>query len=122
MSQQPSPRMRRINEAVKEVLATRLVDLKDPRLGFLTVTEVRTTPDLANADVYYTVLPDDDESRSATAEGLRSASSLLRRELGVHLRTRRVPDLHFTHDPVPAQGRRIETLLRGEQAQEGDAS
>jgi len=112
--------MRRINEAVKEVLATQLVDLKDPRLGFVTVTEVRTTPDLRNADVYYTVLPDDDESRLATAEGLRSASSLLRRELGSHLRTRRVPDLHFVNDPLPAQGRRIDTLLRGEQVQEGN--
>ncbi|MGH3665796.1 MAG: 30S ribosome-binding factor RbfA [Egibacteraceae bacterium] len=122
-----SQRVRRVNEAVKEVLASQLVDLKDPRLGFVTVTEVRTSPDLRHAEVFYTVLPDDPESRAETEAGLDSAAGLLRRELGSQLRLKYVPDLHFSHDPLPARGRRIETLLRDDAAagdrdsQEGEA-
>jgi ribosome-binding factor A len=104
-------RLRRVNESVKEVLAEQLVDLKDPRLGFVTLTDVRTSPDLRSAEVFYTVLPDDQPSREATAAGLRSATPLLRRELGARLRMKHVPDLHFRHDPVPEHGRRIEQLL-----------
>jgi ribosome-binding factor A len=107
-----SQRVRRVNESVREVLAEALLDLKDPRLGFLTVTEVRTTPDLRHAEVFYTVLPDDEASLASTAEGLASAQPLLRRELGTRLRMKYVPELVFTHDPVPAQGRRIDRLLR----------
>ncbi|MBW3601936.1 MAG: 30S ribosome-binding factor RbfA [Actinobacteria bacterium] len=106
--------MRRVNEAVKQVLAGALADLKDPRVGFVTLTDVRTSPDLARAEVFYTVLPDDPEARARTAAGLRSAAPLLRRELGARQRLRRVPELVFTHDPVPEHGRRIESLLRGE--------
>ncbi len=109
-------RLARVNEAVKEVLAEALVDLKDPRLGFVTLTEVKTSPDLRHAEVFFTVLPDDVESQATTREGLRSAAPLLRRELGTQLRLKHTPDLHFTHDPLPAQGRRIETLLRGDDA------
>jgi ribosome-binding factor A len=109
---QVSQRVRRVNESIREVLAESILELKDPRLGFLTITGVRTSPDLRHSEVFYTVLPDDPESRSSTAEGLASAASLLRRELGARLRMRAVPDLHFTHDPVPEKGRRIENLLR----------
>lgn len=108
-----SQRARRVAGQVQEVLAELLVDLKDPRLGFLTVTEVRVSTDLGQAEVFYTALPDDPEARAATAEGLASAAPLLRRELGTTLRLRRVPDLSFVHDPVPEQGRRIERLLGG---------
>ncbi len=106
--------MRRVNEAVKEVLAELLTDLKDPRIGFVTLTDVRTSPDLARAEVFYTVLPDDADTREQTAAGLRSAGPLLRRELGARQRLRRVPELLFTYDPLPGRGRRIESLLRGE--------
>lgn len=112
--------MRRVNESVKEVLATLLVDLKDPRIGFVTVTEVRTTPDLRRAEVFYTVLPDTEETRADTAEGLASAAPLLRRELGARLRMKSIPDLDFTLDPVPGQGRRIESLLREQEPDDGD--
>lgn len=112
--------MRRVNESVKEVLATLLVDLKDPRIGFVTVTEVRTTPDLRRAEVFYTVLPDTEETRADTAEGLASAAPLLRRELGARLRMKSIPDLDFTSDPVPGQGRRIESLLREQEPDDGD--
>jgi ribosome-binding factor A len=107
-------RIRRVNEAVREVLAELVQELKDPRIGFLTLTGVRTTNDLRRADVYYTVLPDDAETREATTEGLQSAKSLLRRELGARLRLRHVPDLEFVEDPAPERGRRIESLLREE--------
>jgi len=108
-----SQRLRRVNESVREVLAEAVLDLKDPRLGFLTLTEVRTSPDLRSAEVFYTALPDDPESLTGTAAGLASASSALRRILGARLRLKYVPDLHFTHDPLPGQGRRIDELLRG---------
>lgn len=105
------PRLRRVNESVKEVLAAMLVDMKDPRIGFVTVTDVRTAPDLRHAEVFYTVLPDDERTRADTAAGLDSATPLLRRELGARLRMKHVPDLDFTHDPVPEHGRRIERIL-----------
>jgi ribosome-binding factor A len=104
-------RIRRVNEAVREVLAELLGDLKDPRIGFVTLTDVRTSTDLKHAKVFYTVLPDDAETRADTQQGLQSAKSLLRRELGARLRLRNVPDLAFVEDPVPEQGRRIESLL-----------
>lgn len=119
-----SQRLRRVNESVKEVLADALVDMKDPRIGFVTVTDVRTTSDLRHAEVFFTVLPDDDDTRTSTREGLESAAPLLRRELGGRLRMKHVPDLDFTHDPVPEQGRRIEHLLRRDAARHpepGDA-
>jgi ribosome-binding factor A len=112
-------RIRRVNEAVREVLAELAGDLKDPRIGFITLTAVRTSNDLKRAEVFYTVLPDDAETRAATAEGLQSARSLFRRELGARLRLRYVPELEFVEDPVPAHGRRIEAALR-EQREEAD--
>jgi ribosome-binding factor A len=105
-------RLRRVHEAVREVLAELLQELKDPRIGFVTLTDVRTSTDLKHAEVFYTVLPDDAETRDATSAGLQSAKSLLRRELGSRLRLKHVPDLEFVVDPVPARGRRIEALLR----------
>lgn len=107
-----SQRLRRVNEAVREIVAEQVGGLKDPRIGFVTVTDVRTSPDLRRAEVFYTCLPDDEAALAATAAGLSSATPVLRRELGARLRTRNVPDLHFTHDTVPEHGRHIEQLLR----------
>jgi ribosome-binding factor A len=90
-----SQRVRRVNESVKEILAEALRQVKDPRIGFVTITDVRTTTDLKHCEVFYTVLPDDPDTRQ-----------------------RNTPDLQFTHDPVPEQGRRIERLLR-EEAERG---
>lgn len=118
-----SPRANRVPERIKEILAELITTLKDPRVGFVTVTDVRTTADFSQATVYYTVLgsgsadpvlDEDAIERAAqerTAEGLASATPLLRRELGRRMRLRQVPVLEFVHDPVPAQGRRIEALL-----------
>ena len=113
-------RLRRVNEVVKEIVAEMLPGLKDPRIGFVTVTDVRTAPDLGTAEVFYTVLPDTPESRADTEAGLRSASPMIRREVGSQLRTRRTPDLHFVHDPLPEHSRRIEGLLKDAAHREED--
>lgn len=115
-----SQRTRKVSEAVKEVVAEILPGLKDPRIGFVTVTDVRTTPDLRSAEVFFTVLPDDPEVLAATEKGLASATPLVRREVGSALQMRRVPDLHFTHDPLPEHSRRIETLLQDARGSEED--
>lgn len=127
-----APKARRMPERIKEQLAELMPTLKDPRIGFVTITDVRTSADVSHATVYYTVLApgphagatdrsdeavvgDDEAQRRArehTAEGLASATPLLRRELGRRLRVRQVPTLDFVHDPVPEQGRRIEQLIR----------
>lgn len=107
-----SQRLRRVSESVKEIVASTVQGLKDPRIGFVTITDVRVTSDLRTAEVFWTVLPDDESTREQTAAGLASATPLVRRELGARLRTRATPDLHFVHDPVPERGRRIEELLR----------
>lgn len=117
-----SQRTRRVSEAIKEIVAQLIPGLKDPRIGFVTVTDVRTTPDLRSAEVFFTVLPDDEEGRQATEDGLRSATPLLRREVGAQLQMRRVPDLHFTHDPLPEHSRRIEDLLKDARAGEDDVN
>lgn len=136
-----SPRANRVPGRIKEILAGLITTLKDPRIGFVTVTDVRMTSDFSKATVFYTVLgkpsekstPDDTKEHRAavsdpvdavvndpegearaqarTAEGLASAKPLLRRELGSRMRLRQVPALEFVLDPVPAQGRRIEALL-----------
>jgi ribosome-binding factor A len=126
-----SPRANRVPERIKEILAEAVRTLKDPRVGFVTITDVRTTPDFGKATVFWTVLgsPEDvpgrddtddavvdapeaeQAARQRTAEGLASATPVLRRELGRRMRLRQVPVLEFVHDPVPAHGRRIEALL-----------
>lgn len=119
----PSQRVRSVSESIREILARLLMKVKDPRVGMVTITDVRLSGDLRDAEVFYTVLPDDDASRARTAEGLASARPMLRRELGSRLRTRHVPDIRFVEDPLPAQGRRIEQLLEAEAAgevQDGD--
>ena len=104
-------RLARVNEQVKEVLGDLLGDLKDPRIGFVTITGVDTSPDLSHADVWFTALDDDPDALAATEAGLESAAPMLRRALGDRVRMRRVPGLRFRLDPAPGEGRRIERLL-----------
>lgn len=108
-----APAARRLAERVKEVVSTQIQKLKDPRIGFVTVTDVRMSRDNERATVYYTVLPDTTEQRARTAEGLASATGLLRRELGRVLTVRHTPELVFEADAVADQGRRIEEILAG---------
>ena len=67
MTKQPTPRMRKVNEILREVIAEEIVNLKDPRIGFVTVTGVDTSPDLRNACVFYSVLGSDEEQRDTQA-------------------------------------------------------
>ena len=104
-------RMRRVNEALREVLSAHIAaDLKDPRIGFVTVTAVETTPDLSHARVYVSVLGDEAE-RAATLEGLSSSHGFLQAEIGQKLRIKRTPTLQFVFDDTLDRAMRISELL-----------
>lgn len=107
-----SPRMRRVNEAVREVVSAHVDDLKDPRVGFVTVTSVETSPDLRHARVYVSVLGDEGE-RERALEGLASASGFLQTKVG-ELRMKRTPTLSFLYDPSIDHGLRMSALLDDE--------
>jgi len=107
----PGDRMRRVNEAVREVLSVRLAEgLKDPRVGFVTVTAVETSPDLRHARVFVSVLGGEDERR-ATLAGLGSAHGLLQGAIAAELRLKRTPTLEFLYDESIDRGMRITELL-----------
>jgi ribosome-binding factor A len=103
-------RRARVAEEFREILAEEIQRLKDPRIGFVTVTGVQVTADLKRAWVSYTVLGDDKQQRS-TAAGLRSAIPHLRKELGRQVRLRSLPDLEFQVDQTIAQHQRIEEII-----------
>jgi ribosome-binding factor A len=104
-------RMRRVNEAVREVLSGHIAeDLKDPRIGFVTVTGVETSPDLRHARVYVSVLGSDDE-RQAALDGLESAAGFLQAKVGEELRMKWTPTLAFEYDDSIDHGMRISELL-----------
>ena len=103
--------MRRVDEAIREVLSDGLGrDLKDPRIGFVTVTDVKTSPDLRRARVYVTVLGGQEE-RDATLAGLQSAHGLLQRRVNAELRMKRTPTLEFVYDDTTDRVMRMEQLL-----------
>ena len=104
-------RMPRVDEAVREVLSGAITqDLKDPRVGFVTVTAVKTSPDLRHALVFVSVLGDEAE-REATLEGLRSAHGFLQRGVARELRLKHTPALTFRYDDSVDRGMRISELL-----------
>jgi ribosome-binding factor A len=100
----------RVAEEFREIVAEELQRLKDPRIGFVTVTGVDVTPDLRRAVVFYTVLGDEKQER-ATAAGLRSATPHLRQSLGRQVRLKVVPELEFRLDASISEGRRIDELI-----------
>lgn len=102
---------RRLGERIKEVVGTLIPKLKDPRVGFVTITDVRMSKDNDRATIFYTVLPDTPDERERTAAGIGSAVGLLRRDLGKVLTVRHTPELAFELDDVAASGRRIEEIL-----------
>lgn len=110
MARQKSPRMRKVNELVREVIADAVVDLKDPRIGFLTITGAETSPDLRHAVVFYSVLGSDAEQED-TAEALRRATPRLQSVLGNETRLRYTPKLEFRVDPSIDEGIRISQIL-----------
>jgi ribosome-binding factor A len=115
-----SERQARLADRIRVILAERLdKGLRDPRLGFVTLTDVRVTGDLQHASVFYTVLGSQEE-REGTAEALKSATGMLRSELGKHLNVRLIPSLEFIADAIPENAGHIADLLR--EARERDAA
>jgi ribosome-binding factor A len=105
-------RMRRVDEAIRQVLADSLAgELADPRVGFVTVTDVRTSPDLRTARVFVSVLGDE-PARADTLDGLRSAHGLLQRRIAAQLHLKRTPALDFEYDPTTDRALRVDELLR----------
>ena len=110
MSRPDSPRMRKVNELLREVIAEAVTDLKDPGLGFLTITGVDTSPDLRNAFVYYSVLGTDEEA-AETGEALKRATPRIQSIAGRQIRMKFTPKLTFRLDPSVGEGLKIDRLL-----------
>lgn len=110
MRHAPSPRMRKVNELLREVIADELGGLKDPGLGFVTITGVDTAPDLRAAIVYYSVFGDEEEER-ATAEALQRAAPRLQARMAGQIRLKYTPRLNFAVDPSIEAGLRIDRIL-----------
>jgi ribosome-binding factor A len=105
-------RMRRVDEAMRMVLSDAIAtDLKDPRVGFVTVTSVKTSPDLRDARVFVSVLGDGTE-REASMNGLRSAHGYLQHRLAGELKLKHTPTLTFHYDDSIDHGMRINELLK----------
>jgi ribosome-binding factor A len=102
--------MRRVNEAVRQVLSEAVGELKDPRIGFVTVTGVETSPDLRHARVFVSVLGSD-EKQTQTLAGLAAAHGVLQARLGRELRMKRTPQLAFEYDPSVERGVRMTQLI-----------
>ena len=105
-----SERMRRVNESVRQVLADALPELKDPRIGLVTVTAVETAPDLRHATVFVSVLGSS-RKRRASLDGLEAAHGVLQSRLARELRMKRTPQLTFEYDPTVERGVRMTRLI-----------
>ncbi|MDQ3822694.1 MAG: 30S ribosome-binding factor RbfA [Actinomycetota bacterium] len=105
-----SGRMRRVNEAVRQVLSEALTELKDPRIGFVTVTGVETSPDLRHARVFVSVLGSA-KKREATLAGLTAAHGVLQARIASELRLKRTPQLAFEYDQSVERGLRVSQLI-----------
>lgn len=97
-----------IQKDLSELIA---FELKDPRVGMITLTEVQITPDYAHAKVFFTTLKDDKESIANTLAGLRKAGGFLRTQLGRRLTIHTLPELHFVHDNSTARGMEMSRLI-----------
>jgi len=107
-------RMRRVDEAMREVLSAAITsELKDPRVGFVTVTSVDTAPDLRHARVYVSVLGTD-PVRRRSLDGLRSAHGYLQRRVADELKLKHTPTLDFVYDDTLDKAQRIDELLQRE--------
>jgi len=112
-------RARKMADRIQEIVARRLErGIKDPRLGFVTITDVRVTGDLQHASIFYTVYGSDEE-RADTAAALKSATGMLRSEVGKNITARLTPSLEFILDALPENAASIEALLQ--QARDRDA-
>jgi ribosome-binding factor A len=106
-----APRMRRVNEVLREVIGAAIsVDLSDPRIGFVTVTSVETSPDLRTAKVFVSVLGDA-AAREETMAALASSRGVIQSKIAAETRMKRTPTLSFHYDATIEQGMRISHLL-----------
>lgn len=118
----PGERMRRVDEAIRQVIGAAVGgELKDPRVGFVTVTDVRTSADLSQARVYVSVLGDA-EQREASMAGLSSAHGYLQRRIASELHLKRTPTLVFAYDDTTDRALRVEELLEDGAAGQGPVS
>lgn len=107
----PTSRMRRVNEVMREVVgATISGELQDPRIGFVTVTAVDTSPDLRTAQVHVSVLGDEDE-REETLKALRSAHGVIQRAISGQMHMKRTPTLTFVYDDTAEKADRLNRLM-----------
>jgi len=113
-----SPRARKMADLIRQILAERLQrGLRDPRLGFVTITDVQVTGDLQHASVFYTVLGDDQE-RVDTQKALSAATGMLRTEVGKNITARLTPSLEFILDGIPENAAAIADLLNEARARD----
>lgn len=117
-----NPRAAKMGERIKEIIAARLEKgIRDPRLGFVTITDVRVTGDLQHASVFFTVLGSEQE-RADSAAALKAATGMLRSEVGRNITARLTPSLEFVADAVPENAAAIESLLREAHQRDEDAA
>ena len=102
--------MRRVNESLRELLSEAMLELKDPRIGFVTLTGVETSPDLRHARVFVSVLGSEDE-RDESLAGLSAAHGVLQARIARELRMKRTPQLAFEYDPTVERGVRMTQLI-----------
>ncbi len=102
--------MRRVNEALREVLSESVGELKDPRIGFVTVTGVQASADLRHATVFVSVLGSE-SARETTLQGLESSRGILQSRVNQELRLKRTPQLVFEYDPTVERGVRLSKLI-----------
>jgi ribosome-binding factor A len=122
MAGTPPPRARQLADRIRIIVAETLESrIKDPRLGFITVTEARLTNDLHDATIFYTVLGDE-TAQEETAAALRSASGVLRSEVGRRTGVRFTPTLTFVADAVPSNARHIIDLLNTARAHDAEVA
>ncbi|HEX7059005.1 MAG TPA: 30S ribosome-binding factor RbfA [Solirubrobacterales bacterium] len=110
--------MRRINEVLREVVGAAIGELGDPRIGFVTVTSVETSPDLRTAKVFVSVLGSESE-REETLAGLRSSHGVIQSKIAAETRMKRTPTVSFRYDETVAKGVRISRLLEEEPEDRG---
>jgi ribosome-binding factor A len=107
-----SKRPEKVGEAIQKIVSELILrGLKDPRIGFVTITGVKMTDDLSIAKIFYSVVGNEQEKKDSHA-GLKSAAGFIRKEVGAQLNLRHVPEIHFKFDDTLERANNIERLLR----------
>lgn len=105
-------RSQRVADQIQKDLAELIaMEVKDPRVGMVTLTEVQLTPDYAHAKIFFTTLIDDPSAVKKTLDGLQKAAGFLRAQLGKRLHIHTLPELHFVHDTAPSRGAALSRLI-----------